>query len=122
MLSNLIDTRIKLQQWAAWQRGGLGLGFVSPLGEIMRAAVGGGLPIAPIGDDAGMQYDRIVGALKRENYLLYQVIKLSYLHQMPNAAIAREIESSTRTVQRRIEEAEANLDEKFILHEQLKYR
>lgn len=118
----IVDTRIKLQQWAAWLRGGLGLGYVSPSGEILKAAIGNSIPIAPIGDDVGMAYDRVVAALKRENEPLYRVIKLSYVEQMSNSTIARELGMARQTVQRRIEAAEDNLAEKFILHERLKKR
>lgn len=92
----------QLSLWGAWMRqgAGAGIGYVSPMGTILRDSLGGGLPTAPITDADAMRIDAVVAALRVSDALQYQVLSLTYVRQMGGRAIGRALGMGETTVRR----------------------
>ena len=97
----MFETEEKLYKWASWANaGGLNIGYKSPMGVLMRDAVGSTVRTLNVTDEEAQIVDAALGQLKQRNRAAYDAIKLKYLKRRGLRDIAKDLRCSReRTAQ-----------------------
>lgn len=104
------EVRKKLVLWGKWlHSGGGSIGYKSSALMLLRANMGGGVPLPPISDDEAMKIDRVLAKIKFHDRDLFRCVRMAYSDGMGNQKIGDALGMARQTVQRRIERAESML-------------
>lgn len=107
---NVETVRKKLVLWGKWlHSGGGSIGYKSSALMLLRANMGGGVPLPPISDDEAMKIDRVLAGIKAHDRDLFRCVRMAYSDGMGNQKIANALGVSKTTVQRWVDRAESML-------------
>lgn len=107
------DTRQMLEMWGQWTRAGgnaTGTEYKSPSLILMRAMVGSVVGMPTIPDEVPSKIDRIMAQLRLRDAEMYLVLRHYHVDARTKFAIAKEMRTDRRRVERLLEAGEHWVD------------